>query len=545
MGETGFKTSRCLTPPREPKRPANTEIDSVPEHCPSSEGTETLLNSATRVGRQTAENASVADHMSTRGIERAFLQLQDPIALSRTTAPSASYLPPIEASAILALAAPDLSSRDAEFVAALSGSAPSSQQDSCVQEQIPDPPRSLEAAPVSKLTLEPLQLQQLAAPSCIDKYSWVPLVASMVAYPATLPQRNHHHLARGRCFLLFGTPKTVPYPSNPGPVLKYLRPLRTDLPADPTAMPPDNSVPGSLDTTCREFFPAAQDPAPAPRDAEINSVGLPAEPPQNDAGAPAFISQVPTHEGAWAIPKSRNDVLAFARSCVFAPRYSGYPRDQLRILQALTQIGAVFAWGPAEQTAFTNLLRFRNSREVFPVCPFCTSPGAHPRCSPATVQSQDINSTGVPLEPPQYDAGTPAFISKDASPAQDWAIPTSPMDVWNFMRICMFTFRYSGYSREHMRTLQAKKCFQPQLPADPITVPLDNTVRRSLCEQDPAAQPCLAPVITNNGEAKAAPTVLYLPPGTCGVRPGNLPLVDSWATDSRFGRRPRGLSLKA
>jgi hypothetical protein len=41
--ELGDTESRCLNPPREPERPANTEIDSVPEPCHSSEGTETLL----------------------------------------------------------------------------------------------------------------------------------------------------------------------------------------------------------------------------------------------------------------------------------------------------------------------------------------------------------------------------------------------------------------------------------------------------------------------------------------------------------------------
>ena len=48
-----------------------------------------------------------------------------------------------------------------------------------------------------------------------------------------------------------------------------------------------------------------------------------------------------------------------------------------------------------------------------------------------------------------------------------------------------------------------------------------------------------------DGKAQAAHTILVLPPGTCGVRPGNLPLVATGATDGRFRRRPRGLSLEA
>ena len=44
---------------------------------------------------------------------------------------------------------------------------------------------------------------------------------------------------------------------------------------------------------------------------------------------------------------------------------------------------------------------------------------------------------------------------------------------------------------------------------------------------------------------QAAHTMFVLPPGTCGVRPGNLPLVDAGATDGRFRRRTRGLSLEA
>ena len=48
-----------------------------------------------------------------------------------------------------------------------------------------------------------------------------------------------------------------------------------------------------------------------------------------------------------------------------------------------------------------------------------------------------------------------------------------------------------------------------------------------------------------DGKAQAAHTIFVLPPGTCGVRPGNLPLVATGATDGRFRRRPRGLSLEA
>ena len=152
LGGTGF---RSLTPPRELERPANTEIDSVLEHCHRREGTETLRISAVRVWCHTAGSAPVADYMKTRGSEHDM----DAMALSRTTAQSDPRKLPLEQQAMLATAATDLSSRDDEFLAVLSDFAPSSQLSSCVQDQIPDPPSTLGAAPVSDQTTKPLQPQ--------------------------------------------------------------------------------------------------------------------------------------------------------------------------------------------------------------------------------------------------------------------------------------------------------------------------------------------------------------------------------------------------
>ena len=136
-------------------------------------------------------------------------------------------------------------------------------------------------------------------------------------------------------------------------------------------MPPDTLVPVWLNPACVDVFPAAQDPAP--KDWEIISMGIPAEVPRGDNDSPAVDSQDPTRRDTWATLQSRKDVLAFVKFCVFeagGSRYFGYPRDNMGTLQELTKIGAPFVWGPAEQTAFTNLLLFRESRVNFPVCRF-------------------------------------------------------------------------------------------------------------------------------------------------------------------------------
>ena len=241
LGETGF---RSLTHPRELERPANTEFDSVLGHCHSREGTETLRSNAVRVWCHTAGNAPVADYMNTRGSEHDM----DAMALSRTTAQSAPQLP-FEPHAILATAATNLSSRDAEFLAVLSGFAPSSQLSGCVQDQIPDPPSTLGAAPVSDQTTKPLQPQQPAHPDCVNTSNEVPHVASMVAHLATSHQQNTHHLAGGTCSQLPGTPRTIPSPNHPEPVVEIL---------GSSSMPPDTSVPGRLNHASADFFPAPE-----------------------------------------------------------------------------------------------------------------------------------------------------------------------------------------------------------------------------------------------------------------------------------------------
>ena len=141
-GDSALAGTRSLgLPPRhEPELSPDAGLfSSGSAPCPSSEETETLLNSAARAARQTAENASVADHMSTREAERAFLLKQDFTLPSRNTALSSASQQTIDPSAIPTLASPI----PTKFVAAMSGSAPLSQQDCCDPGQLPDPPRSL------------------------------------------------------------------------------------------------------------------------------------------------------------------------------------------------------------------------------------------------------------------------------------------------------------------------------------------------------------------------------------------------------------------